>query len=1810
MRVASPGRVARGRRAGFVGVALLIGTAGVIPLVAFAPSASASASVVSSTTPVTSVNLADYGLVARYPLPSKANPLGGDTSCTSGSGDVLADEASAVAYDPNGAGGAGSLFVLGDGGACVVQTTLTGTYIDSMTLASGNSAEGTAFYDTEGITYVGQDGGKPQLVMTEERYRQLDEFDYTAGTTLTLAEAEAVKLGTTIGNIGLEGVAYDPATSNASGCSSQTVGPVTGNFCQGFVVAKEKQPEDIFQTNVDWGSRGAQSTDPATGTATNGGPDANEGSAGAPTSLFPPSDANLNDFSDVFAMSNIASLDGTDPVSGADGSQYDGDLLIDSQESGAIELVDRSGNIKSRLDLLPNPSSGLDVVDETHEGVAMDQFGNLYVDSEDGAGQNAPELEVYAPTTDPDKSPTAITLASTKGTLPSTTTTANGPVKLSNLSVTDGDSDGIGTDVYTVAASDGDSHDVSGLFTADHTGLYVAPGASLANVPSPVSITVTVKDPGAVDASSFPNGVTSSPYALTITAHTPVTGAESKIIISEVDPSGSGAGNNSYGEDWFELTNTGTQPVDLTGWSADDSHEVAGKFPLLGVSTIGPGESVVFVQADTAVGATTTPTDTVAAFKSAWGLSSTAQVGWYSDEDGLSQSGDEVNVYDAGENFVTGVSFGASEDKVSFDNSAGITGPIDTFSDSGGDDGSFTDSEGETGSPDFAHIVASTPSVAITEVDPTGSSMSYAADWFELTNTGTSAVDLTGWKMDDSSDAIGSAVALGGVSSIPAGKSAVFFEDTSGTDATIETAFSQAWFGTSTLPSGFLIGHYGGSGVGLSTGGDAVNLFDASGNHVTGVTFGAASSTSPIATFDNTAGGSSVSTLSQVGVNGAFLSANGAEVGSPGTIATTSVPPPTPSVAITEVDPTGSSMSYAADWFELTNTGTSAVDLTGWKMDDSSDAIGSAVALGGVSSIPAGKSAVFFEDMSGTDATIETALSQAWFGTSTLPSGFLIGHYGGSGVGLSTGGDAVNLFDASGNHVTGVTFGAASSTSPIATFDNTAGGSSVSTLSQVGVNGAFLSANGAEVGSPGTIATTSVPTTITSADATTFTAKLGGTFTVSTSGHPTPTLTESGTLPSGVTFTDNGDGTATLAGTPTAAAPGTYPVTVTAANGTTPATQSFTLTVLGTAPTPTTADLTGAVTDASNGNPLASACVYLYQVGNTSSAAYASCTASNGDYEVDGITPGSYDVAFSALGGSYATQWFNGTATGATSQSGATALSLTGGKATTGIDAALASVPAGNLTGTVTDASTTHPLANVCVYLYAAGNTTSAAYATCTGSNGAYAFGGVTPGSYDVAFADPSGTYGTQWYTGSAGGAASQSGATVVTVPNGNGTLSGINAALTEATAGNLTGTVTDATTGHPVANVCVYLYPAGNTSQAAYATCTGSTGTYGFSGITPSGYNVAFADPSGTYATQWFNGTGAGVTSQAGASVVVVPAGNKTTSGINAALAEVPAGNLTGTVTEAVTATPLANVCVYLYPAGNTTSAAYATCTGSNGTYNLDGLTPGSYNVAFADPAGTHATQWYNATANGATTQSGATTVTVPGGNQTLSGINAVLSLVATGNVTGTVTDATTTGPVANVCVYLYQVGHTSSAAYATCTAPDGSYAFAGITPGFYDVAFSDPTGTYTTQWYTGTAAGASSQSGAQAISVTNGGATVSDVNAALGEVPSGNVTGTVTSAANGHPLANICVYLYQVNNSSSAADATCTAANGSYQLSGVTPGSYDVAFFDPSFTYATQWYTGTAAGAASQAGATAVTVPSGNGTLSGIAAALSAAS
>ena len=72
----------------------------------------------------------------------------------------------------------------------------------------------------------------------------------------------------------------------------------------------------------------------------------------------------------------------------------------------------------------------------------------------------------------------------------------------------------------------------------------------------------------------------------------------------------------------------------------------------------------------------------------------------------------------------------------------------------------------------------------------------------------------------------------------------------------------------------------------------------------------------------------------------------------------------------------------------------------------------------------------------------------------------------------------------------------------------------------------------------------------TSADQATFSVGAVGSFSILTSALPVAgTITMTGALPADVTFTDHGNGTATLAGMPAAGTAGSYPLVFTADNG-------------------------------------------------------------------------------------------------------------------------------------------------------------------------------------------------------------------------------------------------------------------------------------------------------------------------------------------------------------------------------------------------------------------------------------------------------------------------------------------------------------------------------------------------------------------------------------------------------------------------------------------------------------------------------------
>jgi streptogramin lyase len=139
--------------------------------------------------------------------------------------------------------------------------------------------------------------------------------------------------------------------------------------------------------------------------------------------------------------------------------------------------------------------------------------------------------------------------------------------------------------------------------------------------------------------------------------------------------------------------------------------------------------------------------------------------------------------------------------------------------------------------------------------------------------------------------------------------------------------------------------------------------------------------------------------------------------------------------------------------------------------------------------------------------------------------------------------------------------------SGIALVDNGDGTANLSGIALAGTNGSYpitiTADNG--VGGPATqsfvltVTTATATPAITSSNNDTETYGVPFSFTVATTGYPAPKLTKTGVLPAGVTFTNNNDGTATLAGTPAAAAVGTYNLTIKAKSTASTVTQNFVL---------------------------------------------------------------------------------------------------------------------------------------------------------------------------------------------------------------------------------------------------------------------------------------------------------------------------------------------------------------------------------------------------------------------------------------------------------------------------------------------------------------------------------------------------------------------------------------------------------------------------------------------------------------------------
>lgn len=158
--------------------------------------------------------------------------------------------------------------------------------------------------------------------------------------------------------------------------------------------------------------------------------------------------------------------------------------------------------------------------------------------------------------------------------------------------------------------------------------------------------------------------------------------------------------------------------------------------------------------------------------------------------------------------------------------------------------------------------------------------------------------------------------------------------------------------------------------------------------------------------------------------------------------------------------------------------------------------------------------------------------------------------------------------------------------------------------------------------------------------------------------------------------------------------------------------------------------------------------------------------------------------------------------------------------------------------------------------------------------------------------------------------------------------------------AGTITGTVTDATTGAPVPEVCVTVTPAGPWYVNPYQPhCTSSEGKYTLSGLGPYAWRVQFPDASNRYAWEWSGDKSDRFAAQP---VQVQPGGTTT---VNAELS--PPGKVTGQITGMTL--PPQYVTIYSINALTGDWAGRNGTVTSNAQYTLSGLNTQTILIDFA---------------------------------------------------------------------------------------------------------------------------------------------------------------------------------------------------------------------------------------------------------------------
>lgn len=471
-----------------------------------------------------------------------------------------------------------------------------------------------------------------------------------------------------------------------------------------------------------------------------------------------------------------------------------------------------------------------------------------------------------------------------------------------------------------------------------------------------------------------------------------------QLAVTEVHSSQSTNGTPALHADWFELTHYGTTPVDLRGWRLNDSNGgLTNGAVTLGALTVSPGESVVFVQDIDA-----------AAFRSWWGptLSPSLQIISYTAASiGLSSTGDGIRLWGATATqeaspvvWVDFAAAGTNSASFTSDPKTGLLTARTTSEVSGAF--SATDN-GDWGSPGIAG-----PSIPLTITTPPANTTVNPGD------PATFTLEVAGlprpryqWRFNGTPipGETGPSLTVSNAQPQFSGLYSVQLDNglatLTSTDARLQIAAAPSaprWVQT---PSELTV----------LTGGAA--------------TFSATASGVPEPAYQWSFNGKPIA-----GATTAILTLNSVTTVQSGQYSVTasnasgtishSVPLTVlgrPEIRITEVSSARTTLDPAfidrvgfapEDWWEITSFSPVPISLSGWRFDDNSASLGSALLIADTNLvILPGESIVFVERL--TPDQFRT-----WWGTNNLPTGLKIVTYTGSGIGLSSGGDGLRLWNA------------------------------------------------------------------------------------------------------------------------------------------------------------------------------------------------------------------------------------------------------------------------------------------------------------------------------------------------------------------------------------------------------------------------------------------------------------------------------------------------------------------------------------------------------------------------------------------------------------------------------------------------------------------------------------------------------------------------------------------------------------------------------------------------------------------------------